>query len=597
MVLQALVRYYDILAQEEESEISPYGYCRASISYALNISKEGELLEILPLKHKVMRGKKEVEIPRSMIIPQQVKKSSNIHSNFLCENSAYVLGIDKKGKSERTKLCFEAFRTLHTEILSKLECEEAKALLNFLNIWNVEEAGENEIVKPFFAELTAGANIVFKLDHGAYLQECPMIKKAWDDSGRKTEKEGIMQCLVTGEQAPIARLHPAIKGVKGAQTMGASIVSFNAKAYESYGGDNRQGFNAPISEKAAFSYGTVLNHLISDRAHTLSVGDTTVVYWAEVTNKMQQDVGALFFAPEDLEADEGKQTITNKEARKLVGSILEKIAKGKKISEEAIVEEDALFYVLGLAPNAARLSIRFFTQSTFGDFVKNITRHYEDLSIEKQFESEPNFISPWRMLNQTVSPNAKDKSASPLLGGAVMRAILEGSAYPVSLLQMVMIRIKAERDINYYKSAVIKAYLIRKNNKTYEEVLQMSLNPESKNTAYLLGRLFSVLEKIQKDATPEINTTIKDRYFSSACATPVITFPSLLKLSQHHIAKAEYGYTGENKMAEILDKLEVEDKPFPTHLSLEEQGIFVLGYYHQRNDFYKKKIKSTEEEE
>lgn len=124
----------------------------------------------------------------------------------------------------------------------------------------------------------------------------------------------------------------------------------------------------------------------------------------------------------------------------------------------------------------------------------------------------------------------------------------------------------------------------------------MSLNPESKNTAYLLGRLFSVLEKIQKDATPEINTTIKDRYFSSACATPLITFPSLLKLSQHHIAKAEYGYVGENKMAEILDKLEVEDKPFPAHLSLEEQGIFVLGYYHQRNDFYTKKIKSTEEE-
>ncbi|MEG0355572.1 MAG: type I-C CRISPR-associated protein Cas8c/Csd1, partial [Lachnospiraceae bacterium] len=431
---------------------------------------------------------------------------------------------------------------------------------------------------------------------GAYLHECPMIKDAWDISGRKMEKSGIMQCLVTGERAPIARLHPSIRGVKDAQSMGASIVSFNARAYESYGGDDMQGFNAPISEKAAFAYGTVLNYLLSDRAHTLSVGDTTVVYWAEGMNKVQQDVSALFFVPEDLEAEEGKQTITNKEARKLVGSILEKIAKGKKISEEAIVEDDTLFYVLGLAPNVARLSIRFFTQSTFGDFVKNITRHYEDLSIEKQFESEPNFISPWRMLNQTVSPNAKDKSASPLLGGAVMRAILEGSAYPVSLLQMVMIRIKAERDINYYKSAVIKACLIRKNNRTYEEVLQMSLNPESKNTAYLLGRLFSVLEKIQKDATPEINTTIKDRYFSSACATPLITFPSLLKLSQHHIAKAEYGYVGENKMAEILDKLEVEDKPFPAHLSLEEQGIFVLGYYHQRNDFYTKKIKSTEEE-
>ncbi|MEG0591131.1 MAG: type I-C CRISPR-associated protein Cas8c/Csd1, partial [Lachnospiraceae bacterium] len=332
MILQALVRYYDILAQEEESGISPHGYCRANIAYALNISKEGELLEILPLKHKVMRGKKEVEIARSVIIPQQVKKSSGIHSNFLCENSAYVLGIDKKGKPERTKLCFEAFRALHTEILSKIECEEAKSLLNFLNTWKVEEAEENEIVKPFYDELTAGANIVFKLDHGAYLHECPMIKDAWDISGRKMEKSGIMQCLVTGERAPIARLHPSIRGVKDAQSMGASIVSFNARAYESYGGDDMQGFNAPISEKAAFAYGTVLNYLLSDRAHTLSVGDTTVVYWAEGMNKVQQDVSALFFVPEDLEAEEGKQTITNKEARKLVGSILEKIAKGKKIS-------------------------------------------------------------------------------------------------------------------------------------------------------------------------------------------------------------------------------------------------------------------------
>ena len=276
------------------------------------------------------------------------------------------------------------------------------------------------------------------------------------------------------------------------------------------------------------------------------------------------------------------------------------------------LDKDTRFYILGLAPNAGRVSVRFFYTDPFWKIVQKIMAHYTDMQIGKEFDSQPNFISVRQILWETVSWKASKPEVAPLLGGSVMRAILGNTLYPAALYYAILNRIRTDADdkergvrkINYVRAAVIKAYLKRKhrhqNQDQIKEVLNMSLNEKSTNQAYLLGRLFAVLEKAQMDAVGEnIGASIKDRYFTSACATPVTVFPQLLRLSQHHISKAEYGYTSDRRIQEIMNLMELDHDPFPAHLSLDQQGIFVLGYYHQRQAFYlpKNRTQAAEEKE
>lgn len=598
MILQALTRYYEILAEDESSDIPRLGYSSAGVSYALNISSEGELLGVIPLKIPGENGKKLV--PQKMIVPEQEKKASGIKSNFLCENSSYIMGVGKidemdeakrKKKQDRISACFEAFKDLHIKILKDVKCIEANALMNYVNRWEVENAESSIILKEYIEDFYAGANLVFRLDGGGYIHHNKLILKAWEEYKANSEGSKKMQCLDNGEYAYVARLHQNIKGVRGAQSVGAAIVSFDkdSGAYESYGREKEQGLNAPVSEYAAFAYTTVLNSMLSDNAYKQYLGDTTVVFWAESPKKYYQDFASLFIAPDELKSIDNTKYARDNGAVKEVKAVFEKISKGLAIGDfSTSFDKNVKFYILGLAPNVARLSIRFFIANTFGEFIQNISRHYQDLRIEKQFQEEQDLFSLWRLLNETVSPKANDKAASPILAGAVLRAIMTGSPYPAALFNSIMLRIRAEHAINYNKAAIIKAYLIRNSNK-FMEVLTVSLNEQSNNKAYLLGRLFAVLEKAQQDASEgQLKATIRDRYFTSACATPASVFPILLRLSQHHISKAEFGKSNDNRISAILNMLEMEQKPIPSHLSLEEQGVFVLGYYHQKNALYKK---------
>lgn len=575
------------MVEDEKSDIPRKGYSRTGVSYALNISKDGELLGVIPLKIPSENGKK--MIPQSMVVPEQEKKSVGIKSNFLCENSSYLLGIDNNGKLDRAKKCFEAFKELHYKVLEKVECIEAKALLNFINNWDIDNALQHIALKDCIEDITGGANIVFSMDNIEYIHENKEILKAWEEYKSCCESLKRVQCLDCGKDANVARLHPNIKGVRGAQSVGAAIVSFNAKAYESYGREDEQGFNAPVSEYAAFAYTTILNSMLADNAHKQYLGDTTVVYWAESPKKLYQDMASLFIDPSELESNENLKYVRDTGAVKEVKAIFEKISSGAAIGDFSRgFDKDVKFYILGLSPNVARLSVRFFIVDNFGDFVSKVSKHYQDLRIEKQFETDNDIFSLWRLLNETVSPKANDKMASPLLSGAVLRSILTGTPYPTALFNSIMIRIRAESDINYYKAAIIKAYLSRNSNK-FMEVLTMSLNEESDNRAYILGRLFAVLEKAQQDASDgQLKSTIKDRYFTSACATPASVFPILLRLSQHHLSKAEFGKYNDIRISKILEKLDIKQNPIPAHLSLDEQGVFVLGYYHQKNALYRK---------
>jgi len=384
-----------------------------------------------------------------------------------------------------------------------------------------------------------------------------------------------MPCLVTGKILPTARLHPIIKGVRNAQSAGASIVSFNAPAFESYGRTDEQGLNAPVSEYAAFAYGAALNDLLSDSEHVKYFGDATVVYWADENSTECQDCFLGLLEPKEDE-------ISNKDLNEIMKGIQAKnlVFEGKKLNYENP------FYILGLSPNSARLSIRFFLEKNFGEVVENIAKHYRDLKITKPSFKKFENIPLWQILAATVSPKSKDKASSPLMSGAVIKSIMTGQNYPVSLFQNAILRVKTEHEITYERTAIIKAYLTR--NKGRENLMALDENSTDKN--YIFGRIFSVLENIQEAANPGLNATIKDKYFNSACATPAHIFPILQKLSVNHLRKLEIGQKiyFEKQLTNLMGKISPTEKKSST-LTLEEQGMFILGYYHQTQERYKSK--------
>jgi len=612
MILQALNRYYDILFNDEQLKIS-YGYTMIGVSFALNLSEEGELLDVLPLFQKVQRGKKEVEVPRSMILPQRMKRASNIAPNFLWDNNVYVLGISDRDETKPEYSCkrFEAFKELHHRLLAESSSHAARALLAFLDRHDPAQARDHPAIANYLDGLLEGGNLVFQLN-GEFIQAYPELREIWEEhyTGQEADK---MQCLVTGKLAPIARLHPNIKKVRGARAGGASLISFNKNSFTSY--NMTQGQNSPVSRKAAFGYTTALNYLLSDANPNkkLFLGDTTVVYWAESENRAYEKAMADLFDPSYQRQTTGEAQQSRRDTERRLGEVAEKVKRAGMLDLDAIREslgdENPRAYILGLAPNEARVSVRFFITDPFDKIARNIMQHYRDLEMVKEFEDQPKYLSVRSILYETVSKKSSDRNAYPLLAGAVFRAILTNSPYPAALFYAVINRVRADMDdrsrgirkITYGRAAIIKAFLIRKYShraaNPYEEVLIMSLNEQSTIPAYLLGRLFAVLEKVQQEAIGEVNASIKDRYFTSACASPRSVFPTLLRLSQHHIAKAKFGYASDRRIQEILNLLDVEQNPIPARLTLDEQGLFVLGYYHQRAHFYTKKDKAVIETE
>lgn len=579
MILTSLVECYEALAAR--GAIPRQGWNPAKLSFSLNLNRQGELLSVTYLGEETQRGKKTVWVPREMEMPTPVKRSSGVNANFLWDNSAYILGIDDKGKPERAKECLEACREKHRAILGEVEDDAAAALLRFWESWEPERGVEEKCLQEYWKELISGVNITFKVD-GAFVSENNAIRRAWQQyQDRGTGQEGT--CLVTGQYGEIARLHPSIKGVPGAQSSGASLVSFNADSYCSYG--KEQGGNAPVGEYAAFAYGSALNYLIADYQHRQSLGDAVIVYWVKDADPTYEDI---FSAIWDGEAEGISQSE--------LSAVMTKLAKGEAIDwKGAEVKPEDQFYILGLAPNAARLSVRFFAQNTFGNAINNLKQHYEDIDIVRSVK-EKMFLSPWNLISETVNQKSKDKKPVPQLAGDLSRAILEGTPYPATLYNGVQLRIRADHKIDYRRASIIKGYLLRNARGIDKEVLTVKLNEESTYVPYVLGRLFAVLENLQQAANPGINATIRDRYFNSACATPTIVFPTLTKLAQSHLRKLKIGLkcSYEKQIADLESRI---TELYPKRLNLEEQGAFQLGYYHQVQKRFEKKNSELNEEE
>jgi len=616
MVLQALNRYYDILAADPESGIPLFGYSFTSVGFALLLSAQGDLVNLVSLFDRVQRGKKMADVPRRMIVPAQVKRTSGVSANFLCDNATYVLGITNKEASQADYSItrFNAFRDLNQRILAEADCTEARAVIAFLENYDPLPGAENPLVISHLDQLFTGVNLVFQLEgQTPFIHEHPEIQRVWELQPGIAGNSTTRQCLVTGRVASIARLHANLKGIKDAQPTGATLVSFNNRAYESFNRTGDQGLNSPVSERAAFGYATALNFLLSRDSpqRKVQVGDTTVVYWAESPEPEYAAIVENLFEPGwNLEEAQLPKNPARQAAEQRLAQVAVKIQRAEALDETGLMkglDPSTRFFVLGLAPNVARVAIRFFHTDSFEGAVLKLMQHYRDLQIQKEFENQPTFIPIRLILEETVSQKASKPEAAPLLGGAVMRAILDNQPYPQALYTSVLNRIRIDSDdethrirkLNYVRAAVIKACLIRKyrnrNESQIMEVLCMSLNEQSTNRAYLLGRLFSVLEKVQKDAIGDANASITDRYFSSACATPAAVFPVLLRLSRHHISKAKYGENADRRIGEIMGLLEIDGNPFPARLSLDEQGLFVLGFYHQRAANYTKFNSETKE--
>lgn len=574
MILHALNSYYERMLNTPNSGMPAFGTSIENISFAMVLGEDGALRGIDDLREQ--DGKK--LLPRKLPVPAAEKKANGIKPNFLWDSTGYVLGRDNKDNQERTDKCHAAFLQLLKDHC--IEDDPAlKAVLAFLESGRVKEISERDDWSDI-----CGTNVVFRLDGvPGYIHERTAARRAWENCIASRATEDVGQCLVSGlERQPIARLHPPIKWPS--QATGVSIVSFNLTAFKSYGKD--QSFNAPVSQKAAAAYTSALNALIARGSRQkIVIGDTTYVFWAECNNSMEEYFADLFDPPTEM--PETAVTQDDQETTSKIHGLLKAVRDGRKATDILPgLDENVQFYVLGLAQNAARLSIRFWEANSLGVLLERVGKHYERLNIVRQFDNEPEFPPFWRLLCQTATLG-KSENISPVLAGGMARAILTGSPYPSNLLPAVLGRIRAEHTVTYFRAALLKAYLIR--NKSKE--VPVSLDPNRKDRPYLLGRLFAALEKAQEEAI-DSNITIKDRYLASAAATPSLVFQMLLKGSVHHISKLKRdreklgrGIFFEKMIQDICDGFD----NYPKTQQPEDQSLFMIGYYHQRKALFTSK--------
>lgn len=565
MILQRLAEYYDRKQAEGGAELPPAGFDRKEIPFVIVVDRDGTFAGLDDTREgKKKRG-------RTFAVPQAEKRTVAVTANLLWDNVAYVLGFDTKGNAERAATQHAAFVAAVRSAAVRSEDEGARAVLAFL------ERGDFAalFVHPVWPEVTGADNLSFRLrgDTGLVCQR-PAVRALLLDGEADAAGGDATVCLVTGRDARPARLHPAIKGVWGAQSAGANIVSFNRAAFNSYG--RKQGFNAPVSEEATFAYTTALNWLLRpDSPQRMQVADASVVFWAQRQSEMETAITAFFSEPPKDDPDRSTTAVRTLLAAPRTGSLT---------FEQ---EDENRFYVLGLAPNAARIAVRFWYPTTVARLAEQIRRHFEDIRIVHG-PRDAEVLSLFRLLVSTATLG-KAENIRPNLAGATFLAILQGAPYPRELLAAAVQRCRAERDVTYPRAALIKAYLSRlgaaESSPSSTEV-SVSLDKSNTNVGYRLGRLFSVLERTQEEANPGLDATIRDRYFGAASSTPVTVFPRLIKLSTHHLAKLDNrgrAVNLEKLVGEIVDGV----NEYPALLSLQDQGRFSIGYYHQRQDFFK----------
>lgn len=587
MILQALHDYY--LRRQADPDPSgrlpAFGLEQKEIGFVLEVDESGQLLAVIDTRQ--VSGKK--LIGTSYLVPKSVKKTSGIAANLLWDNAEYVLALPDTKKLEiaqakqeeaeyRSRLdkMQQAFRDRILQLQERASDDAGlRGVLAFLDANPVEQ------VQRFtaYAEIAASNPVLtFRLfnDTNLVCQRpgvAPRIAASTPEDEATKDGGGLSaMCLITGETSPVERLHTAIKGVWGAQTSGANIVSFNLDAFNSYG--KRQGTNAPVSKAAAFAYTTALNALLArDSDQRVQIGDTSTVFWAQKPDALEHELAALLGGGDNPDAHTQQ-----------VKALFDSVHSGGFTGARG----DNAFYVLGLAPNAARISVRFWHAAPLHVIAERIAAWFDDLSLVRG-PNDPEFPGLFRLLT-AVALQGKADNIPPSLGGDLIRSIFTGAPYPTIWLNAAVQRCRAEQQVTYMRAAAIKAFLNRSftTSVSQHREIQPMLDIESSSTAYRLGRLFAALEKIQEEASPGLNATIRERYYGAASSTPVAVFTTLMRLKNHHLAKMQSkgrAVNFEKLLAEIMSGI----SDFPVHMNLPDQGRFAIGYYHQRQDFFTKR--------
>ncbi len=565
MILQALYEYYQRKAADPESNIAPEGFEWKEIPFVIVIDRDGNFVALEDTREG--DGKKKKSKP--FLVPAAEKKTVGVKANLLWDNIEYALGANPRKRDDIDDRKNAFINRLKETFTDDASASLVTPLVVFLQNDPVAQITIKERQKVLWQEIfDNNSNVIFRVlgSQDANLCETmkPYMRKNFE------YKEGGI-CLVSGLRAPIARLNASIKGVRGAQSSGAALVSFNLKAFESYG--KTQNYNAPIGETAAFAYTTVLNMLLGkDSKNKVQAGDATTVFWAQKPTVFE-DIFPSFFAfppKDDPDADV-----------RAVKALYDGIFTGNPNSDT-----QTRFYVLGLSPNAARISVRFWYDGKIQEFAEKIRQHYDDLEIVRSTNDTGHYALFW-ILSAIAQENKVD-NLPPNLSGQIVQAVLSGTLYPVTMLQQTMRRIRATQNVTRVQAGILKACLNRyyRIYTTKEKEIAVALDSANNNPGYRLGRLFAVLEKIQEEANPGLNATIRDRFYGAASSSPVTVFPQLLKLKNHHLSKLENvgrKVNFERMLTEIFDGIGSE---MPSHLAMEDQSRFAIGYYHQRQALF-----------
>lgn len=577
MILQTLYEYYQRKASAPDSHIAPEGWEWKEIPYRIIISSDGKFVAFEDTREGEGRNKR----AKKFLVPQAVKRTSGKKAYLLWDTIEYALGANPKNRNDSE----EKFNLFKEKIRNEIDVENTssvKSLLTFLENYPVSQIEKTLNAEQWKKIIEENPFVVFKIDGANHNSICDEIR----DKTKTNESETIDGlCLITGNKDRIARLHPAIKGVRGANTQGAALISYNLPPFNSYG--KKQNYNSSIGQSAAFSYTTALNILLGkDSPNKITMADSTVVFWSEkeATEINPEEIFPWVIAMKKAEQDNPDAGVNK------IKKLFDAIQTGQLSSEKT-----NHFYVLGLAPNAARISVRFWKAPSVENFGKNIKQHFEDFDIVRG-PKEQKYLSLYQILASTALAYKMD-NVPPNLAGAVIESIIDGTPYPQSLLQQCIRRIRAEQNVNRARAAIIKACINRKIRiqKLNQKEITMSLDPNNTNVAYRTGRLFATLEKIQEESalSSKLNATIRDRYYGAASSSPITVFPRLLSLKNSHLKKLNEGRKiyFEKLIGEILSEV----NSFPTNLSLNEQANFAIGYYHQRQDFFTKKSDNENE--
>ena len=560
-LLAALVAAHERMSSQ--GLMAPEGYVSQGIQGFVVLNEAGEIIG----SPQPWGIEKKRLVSRAVDVPYFGGRSGQkAPPYFLWDNTAYVFGATKKDGFDASRR-FEAFRDYHLEALANVSDPGLVALVRFLTHWNPDHYAERG-----YADDLLDRNVVFRLQgERDMIHQSPEARAIWQKLNIP-DTVGQAVCLVSGEIEQIARIHPPIKSFENP----ARLVSFDKDndAFSSYG--HEQAANAPTGISSAFAYTAVLNRFLSpDSGHRVQIGDASTVFWADASDMaIAEDAQTLFdalFGRTDVPdaSDDAEQTSK-------IADKLEAIRQGRPLREVAPDLADGVrFHVLGLAPNAARLSVRFYLADTFGAIADNYGRFLRDIAVEPAPRGP---VMLWRLLAE-LAVQGKRENVPPGLAGDWMRAILGGGRYPQALLPAALMRIRSDQSVNALRAGIVRAMLVRNE----AEEVPVARDVDNEHDAYQLGRLFAVMEAAQYAALGRVNASIGDRYYAAASSTPARVFAPLLRGLRVHIADARKRGQGgwiEPRVAEIVARLPPD---LPTSLRAVDQGRFAVGYYHEKS--------------